>query len=108
MDSAGKFALIATMRLRSLILALVLCVGCSAQARAPAQFGYRVVREYPHDREAFTQGLFFRDGFLYESTGLNGQSSIRRVALETGEVLQRREIQRLLKQLFRTPVRICD
>ncbi len=92
MDTADKFALIATMLFRSLIIALTLCVGCSAQAQEPTLFGYRVVREYPHDREAFTQGLFFRDGFLYESTGLNGRSSIRRVALETGEVLQRREI----------------
>jgi glutamine cyclotransferase len=58
----------------------------------PAAFGYTVVREYPHDPEAFTQGLIFRDGYLYESTGLTGRSSLRQVRLETGEVLQRREI----------------
>ena len=51
-------------------------------------FGYEVVNVYPHDRNAFTQGLLFRDGVLYESTGLNGQSSLRRVELETGKVLQ--------------------
>ena len=55
-------------------------------------FGYQIVRVYPHDREAFTQGLQFVDGALYEGTGLNGRSSIRRVELETGKVLQRRNV----------------
>jgi glutaminyl-peptide cyclotransferase len=50
--------------------------------------GYRVVKVYPHDRQAFTQGLQYVDGFLYESTGQHGQSGIRKVKLETGEVLQ--------------------
>jgi glutamine cyclotransferase len=49
---------------------------------------YRLVHTYPHDRTAFTQGLIFRDGVLYEGTGLKGQSGIRKVKLETGEVLQ--------------------
>ena len=51
-------------------------------------YGYQVVRSYPHDRNAFTQGLIFRGGFFYEGTGLNGQSGIRKVKLETGEVVQ--------------------
>jgi glutaminyl-peptide cyclotransferase len=55
-------------------------------------YGYTVVRSYPHDREAFTQGLLYHDGVLYESTGLHGRSSIRRVRLETGEVLQIRPV----------------
>lgn len=55
-------------------------------------YGYRVVAAYPHDRGAFTQGLVYADGVLYESTGLRGRSSVRRVDLETGEVLQRREV----------------
>jgi glutaminyl-peptide cyclotransferase len=54
--------------------------------------GYTVVRSYPHDREAFTQGLQFVHGVLYEGTGLNGRSSIRRVKIETGEVLQKRDL----------------
>ena len=54
--------------------------------------GYSVVRTFPHDRDAFTQGLVFLDGFLYEGTGLNGRSSIRKVKLETGEVVQRRDV----------------
>jgi glutaminyl-peptide cyclotransferase len=55
-------------------------------------YGYRVVHTYPHDPKAFTQGLEYADGFLYEGTGLNGRSSIRKVRLETGEVVQRREV----------------
>jgi glutaminyl-peptide cyclotransferase len=55
-------------------------------------YGYTVVNAFPHDRDAFTQGLLFADGYLYESTGLNGRSSIRKVRLETGEVLQRHDI----------------
>ncbi len=53
---------------------------------------YRVVQTYPHDPTAFTQGLIFVDGALYEGTGLNGQSSLRRVELETGRVLQQRDL----------------
>jgi glutaminyl-peptide cyclotransferase len=71
-------------------------VGAAAQsakaaARAPV-YGYAVVNSYPHDPQAFTQGLIFRDGVLYESTGVNGQSSLRKVRLETGEVLQRHNV----------------
>jgi glutaminyl-peptide cyclotransferase len=55
---------------------------------APAEYGYTVVRSYPHDRQAFTQGLEYVDGVLYEGTGLNGRSGIRKVKLATGEVLQ--------------------
>ena len=52
------------------------------------------MRSFPHDPEAFTQGLLFRDGFLYESTGQNGRSSLRKVELETGKVVQRVSIGR--------------
>jgi glutamine cyclotransferase len=58
-------------------------------ASAIATYGYRIVHAYPHDPDAYTQGLLFRDGFLYESTGLNGHSSLRKVRLESGEVVQR-------------------
>lgn len=60
-----------------------------ATAVAPAPVhGFSVVKSYPHDREAFTQGLEYVDGALYESTGLNGRSGIRKVNLATGEVMQ--------------------
>lgn len=49
---------------------------------------YKVVRMYPHDPKAFTEGLEYHDGSLWESTGLNGQSSVRRVDLETGKPLE--------------------
>lgn len=52
-------------------------------------YGYRVVNAYPHDPYAFTQGLVYEDGIFYEGTGLTlGRSSLRKVAVETGEVLQ--------------------
>ncbi len=54
----------------------------------PVAYTYRVVRTYPHDPDAFTQGLIFRDGALFESTGLQGQSRLRKVTLETGRVVQ--------------------
>lgn len=68
-----------------------------AQRRAPARSatrvdGYRVIKAYPHDAQAYTQGLVFRGGFLYESTGQHGQSTLRKVKLETGEVLQQRRV----------------
>jgi glutaminyl-peptide cyclotransferase len=53
---------------------------------------YRIVREYPHDPEAFTQGLIYWNGFLYESTGPTGRSSLRKVRLDTGEVVMRRRL----------------
>lgn len=54
----------------------------------PPVYTYRVVRAYEHDPEAFTQGLVFHQGVLYEGTGLRGRSSLRKVELETGRVLQ--------------------
>jgi glutamine cyclotransferase len=51
-----------------------------------------VIHTYPHDANAYTQGLICRDGFLYESTGLNGRSSLRKVELETGRVIQQRDV----------------
>jgi glutaminyl-peptide cyclotransferase len=73
------------------ILAVCAC-GPSTQAGNTPEYGYEIVKTYPHDRLAYTQGLFYLDGVMYESTGLEGQSSIRKVKFETGEVLQRREI----------------
>jgi glutamine cyclotransferase len=58
----------------------------------PTLNGYRIVNTYPHDPQAFTQGLDIHDGVLYEGTGLNGRSSLRRVDLETGEVLQQTDL----------------
>jgi glutaminyl-peptide cyclotransferase len=71
------------------LAALCLLAGCSAvQPPAAKVCRYEVVNTFPHDPGAFTQGLEYFDGQLYESTGLYGRSSIRRVELETGKVLQ--------------------
>ena len=80
---------------------LVVGGGLVIRAQAPAipppgsktpVSGYTVVRTYPHDPKAFTQGLEYHDGFLYEGTGLKGQSAIRKVELETGKVVQEEKI----------------
>src|SRR5215217_9781682 len=53
---------------------------------------YKIVKIYPHDRTAFTEGLLYVDGVLYESTGQTGRSDIRKVRLDNGEVLQRQPL----------------
>lgn len=58
----------------------------------PEQLQFRVVREIPHDPEAFTQGLAFHSGDLFESTGRRGESSIRRLDPDTGEVLEQDQL----------------
>jgi glutamine cyclotransferase len=63
---------------------------------APVEYTYQVVKEYPHNVEAYTQGLQYLDGVLYESTGNYGTSSIRRVTLETGEIKQVRDLDQSL------------
>lgn len=53
--------------------------------KAPA-YGYKVIKAYPHDKDAYTQGLIFDNGYLYEGTGINGKSSLRKEKL-TGEII---------------------
>ena len=74
----------------ALLLALM-CLGCSARVK---QYKLEVVKEYPHDVKAYTQGLFFEGGRFYESTGQFGESSFREVELETGVVLKKMDFQR--------------
>lgn len=66
-------------------------ISASAPARVAA-FGYEVVKSYPHDANAFTQGLVYHQGIFYESTGLNGGSSLRRVEIATGTVLKKVDV----------------
>jgi len=75
-------------------LTVLVASGCApaSQADGVPEYGYEIVRVYPHDPSAYTQGLFYLNGALYEGTGLNGRSSVRKVNLETGEVLQKRDI----------------
>ena len=84
------------MQVRPSILALtfVLLVPCAlGSSPASAADAYRVIHTYPHDPDAFTQGLVYVDGHLYESTGINGKSSLRMVDLETGHVLQEQPVE---------------
>jgi len=71
---------------------LLLAVSVAAGAADVPVHGYRVVQSWPHDPSAFTQGLVVVDGVLYESTGGYGRSTVRRVDLETGRVLQQRRL----------------
>ena len=86
---------IQSIAIASLLATLASCLdGPEPAALQPQQFSeiptysYRVVRTFPHDPAAYTQGLLYDDGFLYESTGQYGQSSLRKVELETGAVVQ--------------------
>jgi glutamine cyclotransferase len=72
--------------------ALFLLLATAAVASAQPAETYQVVHTYPHDSQAFTQGLIFLDGHLYESTGLNGHSSLRMEDLETGRILQFQDV----------------
>jgi glutamine cyclotransferase len=87
--------------LGALVAASVICfgiyskaaqVGAQTATAATPVYGYQVVHTYPHDPSAFTQGLIFLDGVLYESTGLNNRSSVRKVQLESGKVLQQQPV----------------
>ena len=95
------------MRIFVLFLFFTVCIGCgnspkvssgntaNTNAKTKSQSGpvpvytYDIVKTYPHDPKAFTEGLFYHDGFLYESTGQEKQSSLRKVELETGKVVQK-------------------
>lgn len=96
-----------TKKLKLLIVALLGCAGfvlCGCDSDSVADLtearlagftpepapvlGFRVVNTFPHQTDAFTQGLLFENGNLYESTGLLGESSLRKVDLTTGQVLQ--------------------
>ena len=79
------------MRALALVAALAL-TSCGAANQPAPEYGCEVVRVYPHDRSAFTEGLFYLDGDLYEGTGEYGESGIRKVNLETGLVLRKRDL----------------
>ncbi len=88
----NKQLLVAVLIIVVLIAAFVVSVAFSREkstgSSLPVYYTYKIVNTYPHDQSAFTEGLFFDNGFLYESTGLYGNSTLRRVELDTGQVLQ--------------------
>lgn len=67
--------------------------GSSIDRLHAIRYDWRVVNSFPHDPEAFTQGLIFRNGYLYESTGRKGYSSVRKVRLETGEIIRQQQVE---------------
>lgn len=69
----------------------LLCSGCEAKVR---EYKVQVVKEYPHDHDSYTQGLFFQDGTMYESTGQYGTSTFRVVDMETGKPLKKLDFAR--------------
>ena len=77
--------------LLSLLLAVLLCSGCEAKVK---EYKVKVVKEYPHDTGSYTQGLFFHNGDLYESTGQYGSSTFRKVELATGKALEKLDFNR--------------
>ena len=82
----------AVFSVRTVSAAIAVSLALAQPSRDVPMYGYQVQHVYPHDSNSFTQGLEYADGFLYEGTGLNGRSSVRRVKLETGEVLKRRDV----------------
>ena len=83
------------MRLVAITLSAIVlaCAPATVAQRRPAPVqSYKVIATFPHDTSAFTQGLVFADGQIYESTGLNGESSLRRVDVATGKTLQRVDV----------------
>lgn len=77
----------------------------SLACAATPEYTYKVIHVYPHDRTSFTEGLEFRDGYLYESTGEPGHSVVRKMKVETGEVVQ--EV-RLAAHLFGEGITILN
>ncbi|MDB5403756.1 MAG: glutamine cyclotransferase, partial [Rhodopila sp.] len=73
------------------VMALVAAAAVPVRAAVP-EYRATIVKTYPHDPQAFTEGLLYQDGFLYESTGREGHSSIRKVVLETGVAVQQHDI----------------
>ncbi len=74
------------------LFALALALTAPAARAELPNYGFKVVHTYPHDPRAYTEGLFYLDGFLYESTGEVGRSTIRKVRIEDGAVVQSRGI----------------
>ncbi|MCH2204399.1 MAG: glutaminyl-peptide cyclotransferase [Lentisphaerales bacterium] len=81
------------MKLLLAVTGLILIGYVSFASNKVPVYKAKIINTYPHDSKAFTQGLIYHEGFLYESTGLRGESSLRKVKLKTGEVLQKRDLQ---------------
>jgi len=84
----GLFSRLALFLLTACCPFLIGQTSHQTSAHPPQEYTFTIVAAHPHDTTAFTQGLAYRDGFLYEGTGRKGQSSLRKVRLETGAIVQ--------------------
>lgn len=86
------------MRWGLILLFLVISVGGTylavwlRQYDSSPRYTFKLIKKYPHDGQAFTQGLLFHDGFLWESTGRYGESTVRKIDLETGEIIRQHSL----------------
>ncbi len=87
-----------SLRMIKLLPVIALLAIRAAYAADVPEYGYKVVHVYPHDPEAFTEGLFYLDGYLFEATGLAGKSSVRKVDLKRARLFSRRK--------FRDPISV--
>ncbi|MGQ9662140.1 MAG: glutaminyl-peptide cyclotransferase [Kiritimatiellia bacterium] len=86
-SEVAKTTIVAVLGCLVLALFIAACARKKPRSEGVQTYTYRVVRELPHDRQAFTQGFAFAGGFFYESTGLYGKSSLRRLDARTGALL---------------------
>lgn len=75
-----------------LLASIFVSAAAFSSQNKPPTYRYRIAHTYPHDPKAFTQGLIYLNGYLYERTGLEGQSTLRKVDLQTGKILQRYDL----------------
>ncbi|MGH7885183.1 MAG: glutaminyl-peptide cyclotransferase [Thermodesulfobacteriota bacterium] len=87
------------------IICLVIFSYSKTESLSSKQYTVNILNTYPHDNAAFTQGLVFDNGYLYESTGLHGKSSIRKVEIDSGRILMKRDLSR---QFFGEGITILD
>ena len=86
--SVKKREYIAVLLLLVILAVVIVTYMINKQPSISPVYGYEIVNTYPHDANAFTQGLVYENGFLYEGTGIVARSTLRKVELETGNVLQ--------------------
>jgi len=89
----GENLTIRLRRSRTLLFLLMCCASFLLQAQEQVpRYGYKVINTYPHNINSFTQGLLYHEGFLFEGTGKNGQSSLSKINLDDGEVLMSKNL----------------
>lgn len=86
------------------LTAIIFFPSCASRTPKTEIYDYKIINIYPHAQDAFTQGLVFEDGILYEGTGLNGKSSLRKVDLKSGNIL---DVYKLPDEFFGEGITVC-